>query len=287
MGVANPIYRHISSYSFIFSTDFFVFFTCSFIFLHISSYFLHTLNILSTYIFIFPSYSFIFSTYFFIFLHIFHTFLHISFISTRSRNSRIWRHQGEGTRKSWNYPIGPGLEIFPSPLDIFWMWRHQGGWRGCTRKSLYYLTGHKTWNMSIWRKYEGIMMEQCSEFFYVPEPRRRRIFLNNYFFIFSSYIISLYFPHISSYFPHIPSYFSQISSYLGLRKIPCLPGSGGGSITRTRAESLGLLLVPTGKAGFSPKQSRVNTSSIKWEYQTFIFSCCEFTILLDSLFWRE
>ena len=53
MGVPNPLYRHISSYSFIFWTYFFILFsTYSFIFLHIVSYF-H------------------------IFLHIFDIFLHI------------------------------------------------------------------------------------------------------------------------------------------------------------------------------------------------------------------
>ena len=36
----------------------------------------------------------------------------------------MWRHQeggggGGGTCESWNYPLGPDLEIFPSPPDIF------------------------------------------------------------------------------------------------------------------------------------------------------------------------
>ena len=102
VGVSDPIYWHISSYSFIFSI-----------------------------------YSFIFSTYSFIFLA-------YSFIFTTSRNSRMWGQQGgEGglhgrgcTRNSWDYSLGPDLEIFPkSPGHFFeWsfprMWRHQGGGGG-------------------------------------------------------------------------------------------------------------------------------------------------------------
>ena len=142
MGVPNPIYWHISSYSFIFSTYSVIFVSYSYIFWHIPSYFPHI-----------PS-------FFDIFLHnISHIpsdFLQISFIFTTSRNSRIWCHQGwwRCTCKFWNYPLGPDLEIFLNPSDIFSNVTSSGvleGGGGCTRKSWYYLAGHKTWNMSIWR----------------------------------------------------------------------------------------------------------------------------------------
>ena len=103
MGMPNPIYWHISLYSFIF--------------LNIASYFLHILwyfpHILTYFRHI--------SSYFWLILSYFDIlFLHISFIFTTSRNSRMWRHQGGCTHKSWNYPLGPpDLNIFPSPPGIF------------------------------------------------------------------------------------------------------------------------------------------------------------------------
>ena len=94
-----------------------------------------------TYSFIFSTYSYIFSLHFFIFPTSFFMFFTyysfifpISFIFTKSRNSRMWGQQGGrgSSRKSWNYPLGPDLKIFlKSPGHFFeWsfprMWRHQG-----------------------------------------------------------------------------------------------------------------------------------------------------------------
>jgi len=149
MGEPNPIYWHISSYSFILSTYFFIERHISFIFLYIFHIFLHIFDIFLHQIF------FTFLAYSFLFWHIPSYFrllsLYFSHIPsfTTSWNSRTWCHEGGGrTRKSWNYPLGPDLEIFLSPRTFFWMVISpnvtSSGERGCTRKSWYYLAGHKT-----------------------------------------------------------------------------------------------------------------------------------------------
>ena len=101
MGVPNPIYRHISSYFFIFSTYFFIFSRYFFIFL------VYFFILFFTYSFIFSTYSIIFPSY----------FLHIYYI-----NEFVIRVGGRGegcTRESRNYLLGPRLEIFQSPPNIF------------------------------------------------------------------------------------------------------------------------------------------------------------------------
>jgi len=70
MGVPNPIYWHISSYSFIFSTYSYIFLHIFVIFLHIFNIFLHIFGLfrlILTYSFILSTYGFIYSTYSFIF----------------------------------------------------------------------------------------------------------------------------------------------------------------------------------------------------------------------------
>ena len=61
----------------------------------------------------------------FILLHIFHIFLHISSYLLHQGIPECDVIRGAGwwgdwcTRESWNYPVGPELEIFSSPPDIF------------------------------------------------------------------------------------------------------------------------------------------------------------------------
>ena len=117
--------------------------TYFFKFFHIFDILLHILHIIiPSYFLHIPSYFLHIPTYFDIFLHIY--FIKEFPNVTSSRKGRV---VGGCTRKYWNYTLGPDLEIFLSPSDIFSNVTSSGGWRGCTRKSWYYLAGHKTWNM--------------------------------------------------------------------------------------------------------------------------------------------
>ena len=105
--------------------------TCFFIFLHIFDILLHIFHIC---LHIFHIFLHIFD----IFLHILGIFLHIVYIK---EFPNVTSSGGECTRESWLYtPGGPGLEIFPSPPDIFLNVTSSGGW-GCTRASWIYPLG--------------------------------------------------------------------------------------------------------------------------------------------------
>ena len=129
VGVPNPIYRHISSYSFIFSTYFFVFFTYLFIFSTSTYFFIYYRHIS------------------FIFLHIFDIFLHIpSYLLDQGiPGCEVIRGWGVYSQILKLRPRSTAGNFSKSPVHFSECDIIRGGWRGVYSQILIlYSAGHKT-----------------------------------------------------------------------------------------------------------------------------------------------